>query len=387
MYGYIVYSHNCKEEMIVSNFISAEYIWIDGAEPTRHVRSKMRMVQLSATPSIDEFPEWGFDGSSTNQATGDDSDCILKPVNFVKDPTRQEGDYLVLCEVLNPDGTPHESNSRAQLTAVLEAGAAAHDPWIGFEQEYTLFHHRSPLGWPEDGFPGPQGPYYCGVGAREVFGRDLAEDHARACNEAGLMIYGINAEVMPGQWEFQIGFRGDTSEPRDVLTISDHMWIARWLLHRLAEKYGIHASFDNKPVKGDWNGAGMHTNFSTNATRDKATGIKAIEAAVEALSVKHAEHVVLYGDGLSDRLTGKHETCDINTFKHGVADRGSSIRIPQSVNQKGSGYFEDRRPGANADPYLVAARLCVTVCGVDESVMTFTSWPRQKNQSKRLKAA
>ncbi len=371
----------------MSNFTFAEYIWIDGAQPTRQLRSKMRSIQVSDNPSIDEFPEWGFDGSSTNQATGDDSDCILKPVAFVNDPLRDEGDYLVMCEVLNPDGTPHESNSRAQLSAVLDAGAAKQNPWIGFEQEYTLFQHRNPLGWPEDGFPAPQGPYYCGVGAQEVFGRELAEAHARACNESGILFYGINAEVMPGQWEFQIGFRGDESEDADVLTVSDHIWLARWLLLRLGEEFGYHASFDNKPVKGDWNGAGMHTNFSTNDTRDPSKGIKAIEDAVNALSKKHKEHVTLYGDALHERLTGQHETCDIDTFKHGVADRGSSIRIPQSVNLKGSGYFEDRRPGANADPYLVAARLCATVCGVEESVFTFTSWPRAKETANIKKVA
>lgn len=360
-------------------FKFGEYIWLDGTEPTRQIRSKMRALQLSENPTIDEFPEWGFDGSSTNQATGDDSDCILRPVTLLQDPLRGEGNYLVMCEVFNADGTPHESNSRAQLRSILEAGASKEDPWIGFEQEYTLFKDGVPLGWPKAGYPGPQGPYYCGVGAGEVFGRDLAEEHAKVCNDAGILFYGINAEVMPGQWEFQIGFRGDESEPSDVLTVSDHVWVARWLLHRIGEKFGIHASFENKPVKGDWNGAGMHTNFSTNSTRDKKTGLDAINAAIENLSTKHSEHIQLYGDGLNERLTGLHETCDIDTFKHGVADRGCSIRIPQGVNLNGYGYFEDRRPGANADPYLVAARLCTSVCGISESVMEFTSWPRQEN--------
>lgn len=369
----------------MSKFTFAEYIWIDGAQPTRTTRSKTRLVQLGNKPSIEDFPEWGFDGSSTNQATGDDSDCILKPVCFVNDPLRETGSYLVLCEVLNPDGTAHESNSRDQLRAVLEAGAAKQNPWAGFEQEYTLFKDNIPLGWPKDGFPGPQGPYYCGVGTKEAYGRKLVEEHAKACNDAGLLFYGINAEVMPGQWEFQIGYRGDDSESSDVMTASDHMWIARWLLHRIAEDYGITASFDNKPIKGDWNGAGMHTNFSTNDTRDKKKGMKAIKDAITALSKKHVEHIKLYGYGLHERLTGLHETCDINTFRSGVADRGGSIRIPQSVNLKGYGYLEDRRPGANSDPYLIAARLCTTICKIDESVMKFSSWPRQEKETPKLK--
>ncbi len=362
----------------MSKFKMAEYIWLDGATPTRYVRSKARVVDVGSKPSIEDFPEWSFDGSSTNQAEGHDSDCILKPVSFIADPIRGEGNFLVMTEVYTPDDQPHESNSRAQLRAVLDAGAAAQEPWAGFEQEYTLFANRTPLGWPESGFPGPQGPYYCGVGADEVHGREIAEHHARVCLEAGLIYYGLNAEVMPGQWEFQIGFRGDPKEACDVLNISDHVWFGRWLLYRVAEEYGVSVSTHNKPVRGDWNGAGMHTNFSTKDTRDPKKGRAAIDAAVEALAGKHQEHIVLYGAGLERRLTGLHETCDINTFRAGAADRGASIRIPKPVDQKGYGYFEDRRPGANADPYLVAARLCTTVCGVDESVMQFTSWPREE---------
>lgn len=364
----------------MSNFTLAEYIWMDGAIPTRHVRSKARVVNVGSNPSIDNFPEWSFDGSSTMQADGHDSDCILKPVRFYKDPIRGEGNFLVIAEVYNPDGTPHKSNSRAQLRAVLDAGAAKQDPWCGFEQEYTLFKGRQPLGWPEYGYPGPQGPYYCGVGADEAFGRDIIEEHAVACLDIGILYYGLNAEVMPGQWEFQIGYRGDDKEDSGVLRVADDTWVARWLLYRIAEEYGVNVSTENKPVSGDWNGAGMHTNFSTKDTRDKAKGKAAIDAAIKALSEKHARHIALYGYGLDRRLTGLHETCDINTFKSGTADRGCSIRIPQLVAQKGYGYFEDRRPGANADPYLVAARLCTTVCGIDESVMAFDSWPRDEKK-------
>lgn len=283
-----------------------------------------------------------------------------------------------MCEVNNADGTPHESNSRAQLREVLNAGGDKQDPWIGFEQEYTMFEGRTPLGWPEHGFPGPQGPYYCGVGTDDVYGRELAEEHARLCLEAGLMYYGLNAEVMPGQWEFQIGYRGDPNETGAALKISDHTWLARWIMYRASEEFGISVTLDNKPIKGDWNGAGMHANFSTNDTRDKAKGKDAIKAATDALAEKHAEHIILYGANLDERLTGDHETCDIDTFKVGDADRGCAIRIPQQVAEKGYGYFEDRRPGANADPYLISARIITTVCDdVPESVMKFTSWPRK----------
>lgn len=356
----------------------AEYIWLDGSVPVRQIRSKSKIIDVSDNPKIQDFPEWSFDGSSTNQADGSDSDCILKPACFVKDPIKGQGNYLVMCEVLNPDGSEHESNSRAQLRNVLEAGAAEQDPWIGFEQEYTLFQRNIPLGWPEHGYPAPQGPYYCGVGSEQIFGRELADAHAQLCMEAGMMYYGMNAEVMPGQWEFQLGYRGVDGEDAGVLNIADHMWIARWLIHRISEDFDVHVSFDNKPIKGDWNGAGMHTNFSTKATRDKENGRKAIADAIDKLSKKHKEHIILYGDRLEERLTGLHETASIHEFSAGAADRGSSIRIPRPVEIKGYGYIEDRRPGANADPYLVAARLVTTVCDIKESHMEFTSWPRKK---------
>jgi glutamine synthetase len=366
----------------MSHYTLAEYLWLDGAEPTRQIRSKTRAINVGSNPSVEDFPDWSFDGSSTNQAEGRNSDCLLQPVSLVRDPIRGDGNFIVMCEVNNPDGTAHASNSRAQLRKILDAGAGKTEPWVGFEQEYTLFKNSpNPLGWPEDGFPAPQGPYYCGVGSREVFGRELAEKHAKICLEAGIAFYGINAEVMPGQWEFQVGYRGEGDESGDALKICDQTWIARWLLRRLGEDFDYYPSFDNKPIPGDWNGAGLHTNFSTNDTRDPKKGMAAIDEAVERLSHKHAEHIELYGAGLSDRLTGLHETSDIDTFKAGTADRGCSIRIPQPVAAKGYGYFEDRRPGANADPYLVAARICATVSAIDESLFTFTSWPRRDDES------
>lgn len=343
----------------------ATYIWIDGAEPTNTLRSKMRIIpHPDRAIALEDFPEWGFDGSSTNQAPGDSSDLVLKAVNFVTDPIQGEGNYLVMCEVFNPDHTPHATNKRAHLRALMENGGDAHEPWVGFEQEYTLFRGQTPLGWPERGYPAPQGPFYCGVGSDEVFGRSLVEDHTRACLDAGIMLYGTNAEVMPGQWEFQIGPRGAEEDTSDPLTICDHAWLARWLLYRIGEDYGIRATLHPKPVKGDWNGAGQHTNFSTKAMREKSTGMATINAAIEALGKTHNKHIKVYGSGLSQRLTGHHETADINTFTSGVSDRGASIRIPQSVSEKGYGYLEDRRPGANANPYEIVSALIETVCGV-----------------------
>ena len=348
----------------MQNLSFAEYIWLDGNQPIQSMRSKTRVVRVPDMPAPGDFPDWSFDGSSTEQATGDDSDCLLEPVRVLRDPVRGAKHHLVLCEVHNADGSPHPTNRRASLRTVLDAINPAAEPWVGFEQEYTLYRDGRPLGFPSNGFPGAQGPYYCGVGADRAFGRDLVEEHSGACLDAGIMIYGLNAEVMPGQWEIQVGHRGFDDETGDPLVVCDHLWVARWLLHRLGEKCGVEVSFDNKPVKGDWNGAGMHTNFSTADTRDPRVGLDNIEAAIELLKERHAAHIRHYGDKLDERLTGLHETCDINTFKWGVAHRGASVRIPQPVATRGYGYLEDRRPGANADPYVVAASLIATVCGV-----------------------
>ncbi len=341
------------------------YIWIDGTSPTQTLRSKVKVIPLTQESyNPIDFPQWSFDGSSTYQATGHDSDLILQPVRIVDDPILGEGNYLALCEVLNPDGSPHISNKRTRLVQLMEHGGNVYQPWLGFEQEYTLFRGQQPLGWPDRGYPAPQGPFYCGVGADEVFGRHLVEEHAQACIDAGLMLYGTNAEVMPGQWEFQIGYRGIDSESADPVTVSDHLWLARWLLYRIGEEYDITAKLHPKPVKGDWNGAGKHTNFSTKAMRDPKTGMEAINQAIDALEKVHDKHIAVYGHDLELRLTGKHETAHMSEFIAGVGNRGASVRIPRPVATKGYGYIEDRRPGANANPYEVAAVLVETICGI-----------------------
>ncbi|MHC4990115.1 MAG: glutamine synthetase beta-grasp domain-containing protein [Planctomycetota bacterium] len=347
-------------------FGQAEYIWLDGDQPTQQLRSKTRIVTPDdGQVDLSSFPMWSFDGSSTYQADGGDSDCTLQPVAFVRDPIRGDGNYLVLCEVMHADGTPHESNTRARLREVLDAGAAEEEPWVGFEQEYTIFCNERPLGFPERGYPAPQGPFYCGVGSERVYGREFVEAHTKACIDAGLMIYGINAEVMPGQWEFQIGYRDVDGESADPLTVSDHLVIARWLLSRLGEQFGFDPRLDPKPALGDWNGAGAHTNFSTRSMRKAGSGIGSIRQAIGRLADNHDGHIAHYGHGLENRLTGSHETCAIDQFRGGVADRGASIRIPRHVEARGFGYLEDRRPGANCDPYLVCAMLLDTICNDD----------------------
>lgn len=335
-----------------------EYIWIDGQKPTKKLRSKTKVVPDSRAACLDDIPEWSFDGSSTSQSETGKSDCYLRPVRFIYDPIRGEPNLLILCEVFDSSGFPLASNTRAHLRLVAEKYKDL-IPLFGIEQEYTLYDKDGsrPYRWPErsTAFPGPQGPYYCGVGSDEVYGRNLVETHLKACLSANLSISGINAEVMPSQWEFQVG-------PLGPLEVSDELWLARWLLYRLGEDFGISAKLDPKPICGDWNGAGAHTNFSTENMR-KAGGMAYIEEACRKLEQFHKEHIKVYGADNDKRLTGNHETCDINTFKWAVAHRGASIRIPLPVHKAGCGYLEDRRPAANADPYEVCTALLETICG------------------------
>ncbi len=327
--------------------IKAEYIWIDGTEPSPLLRSKTKIVD---TPL--DLPIWGFDGSSTNQAPGKASDCVLKPVFSCPDPIRGGHHLLVMCEVLLPDMTPHPTNTRHILATSMDK-YADQEPWFGIEQEYTMFKGSRPLGFPESGgYPGAQGPYYCGVGADDVYGRPVVEAHMEACLQAGLALSGINAEVMPGQWEFQIG-------PLPPLEVSDQLWLARWMLHRIGEDFGISITLDPKPVRGDWNGAGAHTNFSTRAMRES---YDAVITAAEALGKNADHHVMNYGDGIEMRLTGQHETAPYNEFTYGVSDRGASVRIPWQVEKDKRGYLEDRRPNANCDPYTVTRLMVETCC-------------------------
>lgn len=325
-----------------------EYLWLDGYEPTANIRSKTR-IEEDFSGKLEDCPTWSFDGSSTKQAEGGSSDCLLKPVAIYPDPARNNG-FLVMTEVMNPDGTPHVSNSRATIDDEDD------EFWFGFEQEYFIMDTATqlPLGFPVGGYPGPQGLYYCSVGGKNTWGRDLVEEHADLCLAAGINFEGINQEVAAGQWEFQLFAKG-------AKKAGDEIWVARYLLQRLTESYGYYIEYHPKPIKGDWNGSGMHANFSNNLLR--TCGSKEVyEKVCEAFRPVTAEHIAVYGEFNDERLTGKHETASIKDFSYGVSDRGASIRIPIMTVEKGwKGWLEDRRPASNADPYKVAARIIKTV--------------------------
>jgi len=325
-----------------------EYIWLDGYKPTQSLRSKTQ-VRNNFSGKLEDCPMWSFDGSSTEQADGSSSDCLLKPVAVFPDPQKKNA-YLVMTEVLNADGTPHESNGRATIEDDDD------DFWFGFEQEYFLWcpENNLPHGFPQGGYPPPQGPYYCSVGAKNAFGRDLVDEHLDACLDAGINVEGINAEVATGQWEFQVFAKG-------AQRAGDETWVARYLLERTGEKYGLAVDYHPKPLgETDWNGSGMHANFSNGVMRT-AGSQEPFDKICEEFGKNIKRHIEVYGADNDKRLTGAHETQSIDKFSYGVSDRGASIRIPVGTIEDGwKGRLEDRRPASNADPYKVAAAIVKT---------------------------
>jgi len=330
--------------------IKLEYIWLDGYSPEPNLRSKVKVINPPTHTihgktvhgvGLTDCPEWSFDGSSTEQAEGHFSDCILKPVTLYPNPLNNGllESYLVLCEVLNPDGTLHESNNRGLFNEDDE------DLWFGFEQEYTLMKDGKPIGFPKNGFPEPQGKYYCGVGNGQVTGREFVDKHMENCIMAGIDITGTNAEVMLGQWEYQVFSKGK-------IKAGDDLWITRYILHQMSEDYGYDIEFHPKPVTGDWNGSGLHCNFSNKKMREDGDE-EYYQNIFKSFKDRHDIHINNYGSSNEMRLTGLHETQNITKFSWGVSDRGASIRVPLQTSKTWKGYLEDRRPASNADPYKI----------------------------------
>tara|TARA_Y100000816_G_C26072994_1_gene564602 strand:- start:399 stop:1511 length:1113 start_codon:yes stop_codon:yes gene_type:complete len=326
-----------------ANKVCVEYVWIGG---NYELRSKIKIINNENIDSIFEIPEWNYDGSSTNQASGEDSEVIIKPRALFK----ENSSYMyVLCDTYNPEGTPLDTNNRYLANENFNKNKDA-EPWYGIEQEYFLIDPKTnkPLGFDDSKI---QGQYYCSVGYGNAFGRNIAEEHMKLCLKVGIKISGINSEVAPGQWEFQVG-------PCEGIESGDHLWMARYLLQKVAEKYNIIVNLDPKPLEGDWNGSGCHTNYSTKFMREgngDKLGLFYINKAIDRLSLKHNEHMKVYGEGNNLRMTGLHETANFDVFSHGIANRGASVRIGNLNYNNKKGYFEDRRPSSNCDPYLVTS--------------------------------
>jgi len=335
--------------------ILADYVWIGG---NMELRSKVMVLTLknSKEAVIDNFPEWNYDGSSTAQASGSDSEVIINPHSVYKCPFRKGDNVIVFCDTYLPNGQPHPTNHRFGAKQIFDKNLGL-EPWYGLEQEYFLMDRATGKPYGEFEEPIVQGQYYCSVGSRNAFGRKIVDAHLDACLHAGLRISGINAEVAPGQWEFQIG-------PAMGIEAGDHLWMARYLLERITEDFDgtVYIEYHPKPIQGI-NGSGCHCNYSTNEMREGCEGklgIEFIYEAIKKLEDNHDAHMKVYGADNDQRMTGLHETSSYKKFTYGKANRGCSVRIGNKTVEEGRGYFEDRRPASNCDPYLVTSKIFET---------------------------
>ena len=334
--------------------IIAEYIWIDGYQK---LRSKTKVFNLKLDSdmrinlNINTFPLWNYDGSSTNQAEGSNSEIVLKPVQVYKDPFRQntnnnnENNYLVLCETYNVDGTPTITNTRNKALQIFNKYENL-EPMYGIEQEFFISKNSVPVAFINNNEVLPQKNYYCGVGGDNIYYRNVIEEIMNNCLYSKINLTGLNSEVAPSQWEFQVCNYG--------IEAADQLIMLRYIINRTLEKYDLNMDLHPKPIKGDWNGSGCHVNFSTNTMRQE-NGYENILSAIKNLEKYHKESIKHYGEDNHLRLTGLHETSSMDTFSYGVANRGASVRIPRTTEENKCGYFEDRRPSSNMDPYLVTS--------------------------------
>lgn len=344
---------------LIDTSCAREYLWTD---VNGRVRSKTRMVPHSNIPC----GLWTYDGSSTGQAEPGDSDVVLRPCREYNDPFRDPGrvcgDSLVLCDTLLPDGsTPHNTNTRQRAVEVLDR-AERYAPMFGAEQEFFLVNQWTGLpdqvmGSGSSGLSG-NGRHYCGVGTSVARTRVYAEEVLERARAAGISLTGMNLEVAQGQCEFQVCAVG--------IRAADDLIVLRYIMERVGEGYGYDISYEPKLISGDseFNGSGCHVNFSTQAMREQEAG--AIQEAIDRLALHHNDYIHLCGTGNSARLTGTHETSSSELFTWGRSDRSASVRIPLQFGENGGDpqYIEDRRPGANIDPYIVFSAIVSTVCDV-----------------------
>jgi len=350
-----------------------EYIWLDSNNNPRS-KTKVSKKKLPENLNIDKEKDilsilelWNFDGSSTGQATTEDSEIILRPIKCVKDPfRRQKGCFLVLCECLNVDMTPNKFNTRYYANEIFNQHLNQ-KPMFGIEQEFFISSYSKddnnkmvyqPVCFSNKNMPlKEQGDYYCGIGFDNALGRHIIEEAFYNLIYANLNITGLNAEVAPSQWEFQVCSIG--------IDAADSLILTRYICNRSFERFNCSLDLDVKP-REDLNGSGCHVNFSTKEMREK-NGYNKIKEAIDNLESQHLLHIKHYGSDNDKRLTGHHETSSIESFSFGIGSRNTSIRIPNETFKNKCGYLEDRRPSSTMDPYVVTSLLYASSCNLEQN--------------------
>jgi glutamine synthetase len=347
-----------------SNKIGVEYLWT-GTDNTFSVNNlnitkkrfytKVKTIELKNTYApikltLADIPIWSFDGSSTGHivptSSNANTEVILSPVKLYDHPFPTESiKYLVLCDTYDINSVPNKFSTRANVINTFLTNSNL-IPWYGLEQEYVFMNAlndgiygwdmTNPALWPQ------QNDHYCGLSIYCKKLRPIVEDHYNRCLKIGINISGFNAEVMPSQWEFQIG-------PSVGIDAADDLVTARYILERLAESNDLYINYHPKPLP-NYNGSGCHHNFSTTQTRQlNADTCRAFYSLLfEKFNAKHEETMKYYGANNTLRLTGIHETSNMTNFTYDIGTRHTSIRVPVNTYT----YFEDRRPAASIDPYI-----------------------------------
>jgi len=354
--------------------LTAEYIW----PGTKRIdlRSKTRTLDIASVKSLKDLPEWEFDGSLTSQSYGNNADVVLRPIQYYPDPFRGGNNVLVLCECILPERrTPIPTNTR-DLAGQVFSQIEQYETAFSIIQEYGLMVPEGttpcgcPLGWPRVGFPkgaGQDQKYAVGINQRA--GHRIAEAHFRACLYSGMQITNLHSGKYKGDWSFQLGSAGG-------MQVSDQLMVARWILLRVGEEFGVSVSFDPKPYKDSDHLRRATVQFSTVRMRDTAKGFSRIVRAVEKLGRRHREHLAVYGMSNISRTTSAYENGPLSKFSYGIANVRASVNIPRKAKQMNAGYFEDRRPSSNMDPYVVTAKIARTI------ILEYSTSQKQKRRSK-----
>ncbi len=351
--------------------IIVEYVWLDADD---NFRSKIRT--MSALYQFD----WNFDGSSTGQATTESSEVILKVVSQFNHPFINDG-FLFLCATYDINGKPLSNNYYDKANEIFNTDNKCSElkPWFGLEQEYFMYDKNLTINNKDYEFDPTLGhnnsmnhsssinnnyskslkiinsnKFYCSPINQDPDEVKISIEHLEACIKAGIRISGNNAEVVQHQWEFQIG-------PVEGIEAGNQLLMARYLLNIIASKYNKIVNYHPKPIKGV-NGSGCHINFSTKQMRDEKDGLTYIMNAIEKLKDNHSYHMENYGNDNNKRMTGLNETSSYDKFTWGVGSRNTSVRIGYDTFKNNKGYFEDRRPASNINPYLATSIIFQTCC-------------------------
>lgn len=313
------------------------YVWLD---KFNILRSKTKRVE-----QVNQIPIWNFDGSSTSQMDYStmNTEVLLQPIRVYIDGfnERNNENYLVLCDTynINKDGiiTPTVDNYRYGAINIFNETNL--NPKFGFEQEFYLIDNENHEKLSSLTNISNKDNNYCRTTTKYTY---IMNEFYNLCLSCKIGIVGWNAEVAPFQFEYQIFGNG--------IDACDDLVMSRYVLERYMIDNNYEIKYDPKLYE-NLSGSGCHINYSDVRSKEY------MDKYIKALGETHNDLMKVYGENNNKRLTGLHETSSYSVFTYGVGDRYKSVRIPNSTALGLTNYFEDRRPGANINPYMACGAL------------------------------